>query len=330
MNKKTIEQSYIDEFITKAQYRPYKKICKSLLVEEKPYSLNSQMDWKSADMLHINIPACVKAYSRDKDNAIRLFQDFVAFLDGKGIHVDEISFPPIPVSNSFERLMFIAKYLQDEKNRVDDLQDILWVSSRQIEEDLKRLRGVDDPIQVCGKSFYIPDTERRNNRITFASTAHPIFLTENLTQVLVTLKGLKLMAEDPAFTPYAEQTGAEIWNQLSNYAKERIRFVLGELLPEDLSWYESLSEPAPDRNFHTEEMCGRVQSNVVMDSYKNGKSFCVEYDDSCERIFYKDCHIVPGTLRGGKVEVETEGEKVTLILNQIVRSAYTIEELASD
>lgn len=330
MNKKTIEQSYIDEFIAKAKYRPYKNICKSLLIEGKPYSLNSQMGWGNADMLRTNIPACVKAYSRDKDNAIRMFRELVEFLKEKGVQVDEIQFPPIPVSNSFERLMYIAKYLQEPKNRIAELEDNLWVSSRQIEEDLRRLRGVDDPIQVCGKSFYIPDTERRNSRITFASTAHPIFLTENLTQVLVTLKGLKLMAEDPAFTPYAEQTGAEIWNQLSNYAKERIRFVLGELLPEDLSWYESLSEPAPDRNFHTEEMCGRVQSNVVMDSYKNGKSFCVEYDDSCERIFYKDCHIVPGTLRGGKVEVETEGEKVTLILDQIVRSAYTIEELASD
>ena len=108
-------------------------------------------------MLPINIPACVKAYSRDKDNAIRMFREFVDCLETKGIQFGEIKFPPIPVSNSFERLMFIAKYLQDEKSRVDDLQDVLWISSRQVEEDLKRLRGVDDPIQVCGKKFYIPD-----------------------------------------------------------------------------------------------------------------------------------------------------------------------------
>ena len=127
------------------------------------------------------------------------------------MEVPEIDFPPIPVSNTFERLMFIAKYLQGKDSKISDLPDILWVSNRQIETDLSRLRGLDDPIQVCGKKFYIPDTEREDGRITFQSTAHPVFLAENLTQILIMLKGLKAMAENPMFRPYAESSAKEIW-----------------------------------------------------------------------------------------------------------------------
>ena len=87
--------------------------------------------------------------------------------------------------------MFIAKYLQDKEHRISELPDILWVNSRTIEEDLSRLRGINDPIQVCGKKFYISDTVRQDGRISFQSTAHPIFLAENLTQVLILLKGLR-------------------------------------------------------------------------------------------------------------------------------------------
>ena len=55
--------------------------------------------------------------------------------------------------------MFIAKYLQDENNRISDLTGKLWVSERTIEEDMKRLRDDVDPIQVCGKKFFISGTE---------------------------------------------------------------------------------------------------------------------------------------------------------------------------
>lgn len=133
--------------------------------------------------------------------------------------------------------MFIAKYLQEDENKISELPDILWVSGRTIEEDISRLRGIEDPIQICGRKFFIPDTTRENGSVRFPSTAHPLFLAENLTQILIMLKGLKTMSENPLYEPYAVQTGREIWNQLSSYAKKRIRFVLSEMMPEDLTWY---------------------------------------------------------------------------------------------
>ena len=65
-------------------------------------------------------------YSSNKDTAISLYRDLILFLAEKGVAVPPIAFPPIPISNTFERLMFIAKYLQDENNRISDLSEKLW------------------------------------------------------------------------------------------------------------------------------------------------------------------------------------------------------------
>ena len=325
-----IESDLIDEFISKTKYRPYKKIRVSLLTGGKPYSLNVQPEFDQSDFLPDNIRSCVKAYTHDKDSAIALFRDFVGYLGDQGIPVD-VSFPPIPVSNSFERLMFIAKYLQEPIHSIADLPNVLWVSERTIEEDLRRLRGIDDPIQVCGRVFAIPDTERHDGQLTFVSTAHPLFLTENLTQILVLLKGLKHMAENPLYSAYARLTGAEIWDQLSPYAKKRIHFVLGELMPEDLKWYESLG--SSEHSFHTEEMCSRVMntgSSVLLDCIKNGKSFCLEQDEHV----YQNCQVIEGSYKFDngcpQVDVECSAGRITVYIRRVIRSAYTIEELCAD
>lgn len=245
-----------------------------------------------------------------------------------------MDFPPIPVSNSFERLMFIAKYLQEPDHRISDLPDVLWVGERTIEDDLRRLRGMDDPIQVCGKPFVISETERRDGRLTFGSTAHPIFLTENLTQVIIMLKGLKHMSQDPLYESYAKASAAEIWNQLSRYAKRRIRLVFKEILPEDLKWFDSLKIDTED-SFYTETQCSRVRNSgpgVVLDCMKNGKSWCMEYKDGDKRIFMKDCIFKESSYDGhrGCITIISGTEEKIIFLKNVIKSAYLPEELPND
>ena len=327
----------INEFVRQNQRnrsKVYFKICKTVLLGSKPYSLNSQRGFSESEYLPDNIEASVTAYRSNKDTAIALYKDLVFFLKRKGIDVPDIPFPPIPVSSSFERLMFIAKYLQDKDNRISQLPKLLWVNPRTVEDDLSRLRGYEDPIQVCGKKFCIPDADRRRGTIQFSSTAHPVFLAENLTQILVVLKGLKKMSEDPLYRPYALQTGQEIWDQLSPYAKDRIRFVLKDLMPEDYSWYESLETEREDYHFHSEESCSRVSNegvSVILNCIKNGKSFCVEYENGGEVRLYRDCIMEPGSYRGdpGSIVVNCAEGQVRLMFDRVIRSAYTAEELAA-
>ena len=175
------------------------------------------------------------------------------------------------------------------------------------------------------KKFRINDIERGRDVVYFSSTAHPLFLTPNLTQVLVTLKGLKVMSDDPLYSEYARVMAPDIWEQLSDYAKARIHFVLSELLPEDLTWYESLKKEDKD-SFYSEYRCS-PNGNVFLDCMKNGKTFCVEYEGDSGVCLYNNCLYVPQSIDNESFEVNCDKGKVRLYFDKILRSAYSVEEL---
>lgn len=323
--------SYIEEFAKKKHYYGLScdaKTVHNLIIGDAEYSLKSQRNYSNSEFLASNIENSVRRYTRDKDIAIKIYKVLCEFLETKGINVTAAKncFPKILLSNSFERLMFISKFLQDPNNKVSDLFGVLWVSERTINSDLAKLKGSDnDPIQVCGKRFVIDDLERERDVVSFSSTAHPLFLTPNLTQVLVILKGLKAMSDDPLYKEYARLIAIDIWEQLSDYAKSRISFVLSELLPEDLSWYYSLKKEDED-SFYSEYRCS-PNGNVLIDCIKNGKTFCVEYNGTEGICLYKDCIFIPRSNQDGSFEVDCNHGKVKLFYEKILKSAYTIEEL---
>ena len=319
---------YFEEFLKLKWYeKDLKKAAKKLLTENKPGCLPYTKDYAESDCLGRNIQDSVQALPRGKETAIEVYKRLVDFLKEKGIEVS-VNFPPIPIENSFERQMYIAKYLQDQNHGIEELKDILWVSERTIDDDLLRLRG-EDPIQVCGRSFVIDGAKRSRGQMSLVSTVHPLFLTENLTQVLILLKGLRVMAENPLYTRYAEASAADIWVQLSDYARNRIRFVLGELLPEDLSWYERL-ESGPD-SFASERQCS-VKGNVLLECLKNEKAFFIEYREADGIVIYENCRILPRSFHpaGNTLQIICRQGKKTLAVDRVLRSAYTVEELTAD
>ena len=325
-----IEQ-YFAPFIQSMRYdRKLKKAARRLLTGTGRESLVQQPGYEESEYLKENMRNSVRSCVRGKDTAVRVYRKFVRYLHDQGVHVD-VHFPPVPIDNSFERLMFIAKYLQDPEARIADLPDVLWVSDRTIEADLAWLRGLEDPIQMCGRPFIVEDTERSGGQLRFASTAHPLFLTENLTQVLIMLKGLKEMAKDPLYKKYAEATAFDIWEQLSDYAKDRIRFVLTDLLPEDLSWYEGLEKEDED-TFYTERRCS-VDGDVWLDCMKNEKPFCVEYQSNEGPVIYTNCRFIHRSYRheaGSMViDVQCDQGRKSLKGSRVLRSCYTLEELTN-
>lgn len=319
-------RAYIDEYSQQKKFRglPDKPgtVC-DLLTSQKNYALVQQECYENSEYLAANIKLSVRGYTRDKKAAVRIYQHFLAFLKEKGIVID-IQFPPIDSSNSFERLMFIAKYLQDERHEKADIADRLWVSEQTINSDIRKLLGEDnDPIQICGRKFCIEEVERSRGQVHFSSTAHPLFLTENLSQIIVLLKGLKAMSENPLYTEYAKLTAANIWEQLSDYAKTRIRFVLSKLMPEDLSWYESLRKD--NRAFYTEVRCSH--GNNILDCIKNGKTFFVEYNGENGICIYSQCQFVPQTYTGTSIDVDCNAGRICLQLDRVIKTAYTVEDL---
>ena len=268
----------------------------------------------------------VKGYTSSKESAISIFKELTAYIKNRKDVVFHVEYPPIPLNSTFERLMFIAKYIQDPDARISDLEDILWISSRTIDDDLAKLHGYDDdPIQIAGKQFVVEDMKRENDRVSLPSTVHPLFLTSNLTEVIITLKGLKAMSNQPALKGYAIKTSNDIWEQLSKRAKDRIMEVTSELMVEDTEWFASLGTDN-QHTFWPERTCSAAGRNSMMECLKNGMPCYIEYrkEDGTEKIIHVDrierwdgntC-----TIRIGKTTME-------LSLASVIRSATTPEEL---
>lgn len=318
----------IKEFLKyKNNYSGYnKKTVENLMLGDKEYSLikiNGLGELK-AEELKESIKLSVKLYTRNKDSAIEIYKKYLNFLNTKKFHVD-ITFPPIPVSITFERIMFIAKYIQNPENKISDLKDVLWVGPRTIENDLAILKGIKNPIQVNGKRFVIEDIERSRGTVSMPSTAHPIFLTSNITQIIVTLKGLKLMSQNSAFKVYAEEMARSIWTQLSDYAKNRILYVMENLIPDELEWYKNLNIEKDD-SFYNEIRCSSTEgAGCVLDCLKNGKECFVEYQEIEKTTFYENCKILK--YLDDKIRIECKGKLFDLEIDKILRSSYTLEEL---
>lgn len=330
---------YIDTVIDNLLSEPmYSKYCRYTFRKTTVKNVLKQINQKykssfgenvlEADKLTSAIEETVKSYTSDKKTAIEVSKRLIKFLEEEHSFDIEISYPPIDTSNSFERLMYIAKELQMSDKTIEDLSDELWISARTLEKDIARLRGEDDPLQVCGKPFIVDEMVRQRGRIQFTTTVHPLFLTFNITQVIATLKGLKHMCEDPILGNYALISAKSIWQQLSDYAKKRILYVTEHLLPDDKNWYQSLNEPM-DNHFYTEYQCSHTEgAGVLSDCIKNGKTCYIEYEiNDEETIFLEECLVVPGSYNGGSVEVLVNGKVKTIDLKRVRRSAYNKEQL---
>lgn len=269
----------------------------------------------------------VKSYTSSKSTAIDLIQSFTAFIaENKGPKF-EVQYPAIPIDSTFERLMFITKYLQDPQSEIKDLEDELWQSERTIADDLKKLRGRDnDPISVCGRKFIVDDCERKNGHMSFASNVHPMFLTNNLTEVIAMLKGLKHMCEEPTMKPYALNVAGNIWVQLSDRAKNRIVYVLTELIPDDVEWYTSLEDKG-SYAFSSERLISSVSRDCLMYVMKADEGCFIEYDgENGHEIIKADLVHFSWT---DEITIIVNGSPRTIDKSKILCSALTIEQLAA-
>ena len=298
------------------------------LLEEKYKDTNPDPDL-DVDIMEEAVKYTVMGYRSSKSSAIAILKEFLSFLEKKYGFSTSIRFPEIDASNTFERQMYLAKVLQSREVNIETLSDMLWISDRTITDDLLRLRGISgDPIQICGKPFIISETEMNNGIVKMASTAHPFFLTFNLTQVMTTLKGLKAMCQEPAMKNYALTSAAAIWEQLSSYAKERILYVSEHLIPDDLTWYRDLEDQKIEM-FQTERKLSNTEgSGFIMYCMKSGEDFHVEYlMEDGSSVFFTHCKVLPRSYSEQKVEVTSDQGNYTLDLNRILRSSSTEEGL---
>lgn len=279
-------------------------------------------------MLKTAIRDTVKAYSSSKATAIDVTKEFQDFIEKNFSIKAEIEYPKVDISNTFERQMYIVKALHDSNKTIDDLHNELWVNSRTLEKDIAKLRGNDnDPLQVLGKPLIVNDVKRKDGKLEFASTVHPVFLTLNLTQVLTMLKGQRQIARDPMYRKNAVITASSIWKQLSGYGKRRLLYVLRDVFNEDTKWYEDLEVIDPEMFMTESEIGMKDLKSMMLDSMKNRKPIIVEYqsNDGQSQILW--CKVVPGSFNMEGIAVNSKGKEFFLIYDKIVKAMYDLEEM---
>lgn len=282
------------------------------------------------ETLELSIKSSVKSYPKNKDNAIMVYKNYIEYLDTKYNIALNIQFPSIPVSVSLERQMYIVKLLHNPDIKISDLSDKLFVSQRTIDDDLRKLKGNDDdPLQVMGQKLVV-DFERRLSGVKFPSTVHPLFLTQNLTQIISILSGLKNQMLDPAYEEYATSTATSIWLQLSEYAQNRI-LEMAEILNIDKNWFKKLDIMSKDDSnsnlFRSELDCSKIEGlGSILNCLKNGKLCFIEYENEDGAIlYYKECKILG--YRDDKFIIEHQGMNVELNAQGVLKSGLTMQDL---
>ena len=216
-----------------------------------------------------------------KDRAYYVYSKYIIFMNEnyfndkpKSKQIQEL---PTYYSD-LERRLLIAKKMHSEFNISNIAREFL-VSERTIEKDLSILNNGD--MKVLNQELKVEYDERREGHIKIKSKAHPLFLVENLTQVVAILNGLSYVAKrDYGYHEYAIETAVSIWMQLSEDAKDRIQNVLVKELNLNEEWYNKISKLSEieinKSMFKREE---QFSDNKYLDILKNGKHCSIEYID---------------------------------------------------
>lgn len=225
------------------------------------------------EMLRASLIEVICAMKRKSGEEYRVVNDYLAFLQDRW----KVETAPLDRQlTPLERQLSIAKELHDfgqakEFDRHKAAEKYL-VSDRTIENDMAALH---EGIAVMDQRLVLDDFRLKNRRVAAISTMHPLFLTQNLTQVICMLEGLRRMEEDWRMHSYARTTAVSIWLQLSDYARDRILHTLVDLMGLERAWYERIGAAAQRRSNSAvhEGSAGRTGQmfyNEVQASDRNG------------------------------------------------------------
>lgn len=241
------------------------------------------------DSIVLAIKESIWNYPFKKKTAIALYNEFVGFLSDRYNLSINVEFPKVAIWDPLERQLAIIKMLHEPDISPNEMAEQLFVSVRTIEDDLKMIQESDtDTLQLMGQQVKIPYT-RRNSRFYFESTAHPLFLMPNLTQVITILEGLGKQAQLKDFSKFALLTAVNIWSELSDYARERINR-LSDTLALDRVWLrkiQRMSEEGVSNLFQTERDCSDVDTvRSLIRINKSGEKCFIQYMDESGEIAY--------------------------------------------
>ena len=266
LNGKAIKKSKIKsafEVITNDEQEE-KKFLKQSKENKYNEGINNKYIDKMVDSVQIreDLIERLKAVSSKNINHY-IYCQYIKFLNKeKGMSIEKLP----RYYSELERRLEIIKRIHNGSNASDisDMAYELLLDESNIRRDLRIIS--DGEMSVMGQRVKVEYRKQNyeNGEEYILSTAHPLFLVQNLEQIIALLNGLKYSYEIYGYKEYARETAVSIWMQLSDYATNRI---LNELPKEelkiDINWYKMIADEAEERKRKLEE-----EEDYIIDSFK--------------------------------------------------------------
>ncbi|MGM9535768.1 MAG: hypothetical protein ACI3VR_10965 [Intestinibacter sp.] len=200
-----------------------------------------------------------------------------------------------PYYSALERRILIAKKMHSNFN-LHKIAREFFVSDRMIQEDLAILKKGD--MTFLNRKLEVQYESRYRENVKMKSKAHPLFLVENLTQIIAMLNGLSYVSKesiesgkDSEYKEYAEETAISIWMQLSDDAKSTILDERVDELNLDKEWYNRISETA-ELEIQNSKPIFKIEEDfsedIYLDVLKNRKPCTIKYKDDYGKQIKKD------------------------------------------
>lgn len=221
----------------------------------------------------------IQSETRDKAKTAARLKDFLTYLNKHyqvNISIEEVL--PQVFSYETERQLDLVKMLHQPLSK-RELAERYAVSEKTLTKDLNALE--------CGKFFMGQEIrlERAEGReINYVSSAHPVFMAMNLSEVFTLTIGLIQLGKKTAMESTYDHIAHDIYNQLSPYAKNLIR-----QRGEELGIY--FRENDGYRRYRQEKECKeRSKESALLYAAKSGKRCKVSYIVE-DKIIEKSGHI---------------------------------------
>ena len=238
-----------------------KKFLKQSKENKYNEGINNKYIDKMVDSVQIREDLIERLKSKkDKKRDHYIYSKYIKFLNkDKGMSIEKLP----RYYSELERRLEIIKRIHNGSNASDisDMAYELMLDESNIHRDLRIIS--DGEMSVMGQRVKVEHHQQydKNGQECILSTAHPLFLVQNLEQIIALLNGLKYSYEIYGYKEYARETAVSIWMQLSDYATNRI---LNELPKEelkiDINWYKMIADEAEERK--------RKLEDYIIDSFK--------------------------------------------------------------
>ncbi|SDY94525.1 hypothetical protein SAMN05660462_01315 [Proteiniborus ethanoligenes] len=220
--------------------------------------------------------------------------------------------------NPYERLVDLLKTLNKGMTK-SELMDHYSISRKPLESDINQLvMGT----KILGQEVKIRDIQKEQNKITYQSTIHPIFLPLNMTEVYYLIMGLKSLSKDQrniASKTY-DDLANKIYCQLSDYARNKIDMKgreLGIRFPyvDEFDTYNGSKDE--------EKMIIDKKRDAILYLWKAGVK-CTIHMNNDDMEIIKDCYIDYDIAKGDIfVKDSLYGTRIRkLDINEVLRIDY--------